>query len=211
MTQHLNASLATVTVGGRTYPYVTAKGCLVCNSPAEVRLMAEEQTVAGRNWVKIAEALPEGCGLTARNVKDHYANGHIPVHEAAVQEHLDRASKQRGESVAPAAARLADHLDLAQAVLGRVHDRLQAGEVEPTVREALMAGEHLARYSGQAADAADEADYVEAFMIYHETAQKHMSPESLAAFGRDLVSNPVLKALAAEQKARNLTAAQSES
>ena len=201
MTSHLNASLASVTVGGRTYPYTTAKGCRVCNSRS-VRLEAENQIVSGRTWARIAEELPPEAGLSARNLKDHYTAGHMPVFEAAVQEHLERASTLRGEEIGPAVERIADHLDFAQAVVGRVNERLVAGEVEPTVRDALSAADHLARYA-PAETGYDEADTVAAFMEYHDAARAVMDDETWKEFGRRLKSNPTLNTLLAQFSERH--------
>lgn len=200
MTSHLNASLASVTVGGRTYPYTTAKGCRVCNSRS-VRLEAENQIVSGRTWARIAEELPPEAGLSARNLKDHYTAGHMPVFAAAVQEHLERASTLRGEEIGPAVERIADHLDFAQAVVGRVNERLVAGEVEPTVRDALSAADHLARYA-PADTGYDEADIVSAFVQYHDAARAVLDDETWAEFSRRLRTNPTLNALLAQYSDR---------
>jgi len=200
VTTHLNASLASVTVGGRTYPYTTAKGCRVCNSRS-VRLEAENQIVSGRTWARIVEELPPGAGLSARNLKDHFKAGHMPVFEAAVQEHLERASTLRGEEIGPAVERIADHLDFAQAVVGRVNERLVAGEVEPTLRDALSAADHLARYA-PADTSYDEADTVAAFIEYHDTARAILDDETWTEFSRRLCTNPTLKALVAQANER---------
>ncbi len=200
MTSHLNASLASISVGGRTYPYTTAKGCRVCNS-GSVRLEAENQIVSGRTWARIVEELPEEAGLSARNLKDHYSAGHMPIFAASVQEHLERASTVRGEEIGPAVERIADHLDFAQAVVGRVNERLVAGEVEPTVRDALSAADHLARYA-PADTGYDEAGTVSALMAYHDAARAILDDEAWAEFGRRLRTNPTLNALLSQASDR---------
>jgi len=42
VTTHLNASLASVTLGGRSYAHTTAKGCLTCNHPVVAQYSARQ-------------------------------------------------------------------------------------------------------------------------------------------------------------------------
>ncbi len=199
VTQPLNASLATFSVGGRSYPYVTAKGCRVCNS--SYRALAEEYTLAGRTWAKIVEALPDDAGLSARNLADHFRNKHVPVFEASVREHQDREASRRAETVAPAVERLADHLDFTKAVVERVSARLRDGEVQPTVRDGLAAAGHLAQYA-PSLSGVQEADYTEAFIVFHEVAREVLDDEAFMRFGDLLRGHPTLDALLARYEER---------
>ncbi len=199
MSAHANASLASITVGGRSYPIVDVPGCRCCQHPA--RWEIEQQIVAGRMWANIARDLPEDSGLTARNIKDHYTNGHLPITEPAVVEHIERQSKERGEALAPSVEKVADSLGFATTVLTRVNERLTAREIEPSVRDGLAAAEHLARYSPYDTSA-DEADYFAAFIRYHECARQIMSGDEFLAFGRMLNADPTLKALSAKCNGR---------
>ncbi len=121
------------------------KGCLTCNHP--LRWALEREMVAGRSWAAIVRDLPEDAGLTGRNLRDHFAAGHLPVFEPAVQEHVTRQSQVPGEAVAPSVAKLADTLGFAQTVVTRVSERLIAGDVQPSIRDGLAAAEHLLRYA----------------------------------------------------------------
>jgi hypothetical protein len=190
MTRPLNASLASVTVAGRSYPLVTAVACKVCRSPA--RTLAEEQILSGQPWVGIVEALPEDTGLTARNLKAHLKNGHIPIYEAAVREHLDRHADRRGKEMEPSIESLANHLDFVKGVVTRANARLMAGVAQPTVREGLAASELLARLVG--VETFTEADATEAFIAYHETVRDVFDDkERLLEYGRRLAAHPTLQ------------------
>src|SRR4051812_25139249 len=96
MTSAKNASIATVQVGDRSYPHRSIPSCKVCRS-GDLRRVIEMQTVEGRTWHSIVEGLPKNCGLTARNVRDHFANGHIPLRDEAVQQVATEHSRKRGE------------------------------------------------------------------------------------------------------------------
>lgn len=194
----LNESLASIRVGGHVYPLVTAKGCTVCNS--SLRWDAENRIVSGSSWANIAGGLPADSGITARHLRDHWKAGHCPPLAESVIEAVEAQAEQRGAAVAEGVAEAATHVVLAEKVVARVNQRLADGEVEPTIRDALRAGEHLARYLPAEAHA-DEGDYVQAFMVYQETLEGLVDREVFADFGRLLKQNPVLRGLIAKRQA----------
>lgn len=201
MPAQANASLATVNVGGRTYPAVSERRCRVCSHP-DHRVTIEEQTVAGRPWAAILRSLPEDSGLSERNLADHFRNGHLPVANEAVVRLAKQQAHDRGQVVEEAAEAVTSHLEFCRSVVGRVRSRVVAGDLEPTVRDAVAAAGHLGRY--EPIDAGlDEAAMVEAFGAYHDTAQQVMSSEQFRQFGAALSANPVLAGLATEWEARN--------
>ena len=58
---------------------------------------------------------------------------------------IDRQAKQRGQVVEQAVAVAVDYVDFCKAIVGTVGRRVAAGEVAPTVRDALAAATVLAR------------------------------------------------------------------
>lgn len=186
-----NASIARIRVGGREYDAVSERTCRTCGS--EFRAEIERQAVAGRTWARIIDSLPPDANLTARNLADHWKNGHVPIQEPSVVALAEQQANERGEVVEAAVEQVLDHLDFARALVGRVRRRVLAGELEPDVRDALRAMELLARY--QPDSAIDERDIVAAFMSYHEHAQAIMTAEQFAEFGRRLDGDPVLREL----------------
>lgn len=139
-----NASLARIEVAGRSYPVVTESRCRVCSSEQRERI--EEETVSGKPWHAVAAALDPDAGINARNVRDHFANGHLPVKAATVQALADRQAHQRGEVVEQAVTVAVDFLDFCRTVVGDVNKQVLTGETRPTVRDALAASALLAQY-----------------------------------------------------------------
>ena len=193
MPAQANMGLATVRVGGHEYPLISERACKTCCSPH--RDIIERDCVGGRAWSAIIRSLPDDAGLSERNLSDHWRNGHLPVEAVAVNELAERQAEQRGAVVEEAAKKVVDYLDFAQTVVGRVNQRVATGDIEPSVNDALRAADLLARYQPETT-AVDEADYLRAFMAYHETAAQIMTAEQFQEFGRRLDANAKLRELA---------------
>ncbi len=194
MSQPSNASLAQVRIGGHAYPVVTEQRCRVCCSN-EYRLRVENEIVAGRTWSMITRALPDEANLSARNIADHYRNGHMPVQEATVVQAIEQQAEQRGEPYQEAVEASATYLNFCRNVVGRVNQRVLDGSMEPAVRDAISAASVLARFD-PAESGNLERDVVLAFTEYHDTAAALMSPEAFREFGHRLSANPLLARLA---------------
>lgn len=80
------------------------------NMLVPLRRTIEEQVVEGRTWAQVARSLPRDAGISVRNVRDHFAHGHLPITAEAVQQLADRQAHERRELVARAAAPVASHL-----------------------------------------------------------------------------------------------------
>jgi hypothetical protein len=193
-----NASVARIHVAGRDYPAVTESSCKTCGSP--FREEVEEQLLAGRASAHIAKSLPEEAHLTARNVRDHWANGHLPVHEPTVQALLDKSAEQRGEAIRPAVEAVVEHVDFARRLLSRVRERVVDGEIEPNIRDGLRAAELIARYDSAEPIGTDL--FTEAFIIYFDIAKRLMSDDQFSRFGNHLNNNPLLAQLQQEWQRR---------
>lgn len=187
-------SVITYKIGGREYPLVTNRQCKVCMSP--YRFDIEEHIVLGRVYKKIIEGLPEGHGLTTANVKNHYYNGHLPMAVSATREIVERRAEQVGKRIEDATESLIDGLTLAETVVQKTFERIASGEIEPDLLDGMRAAKLLAQMGTYDQGGVDQHAIVEAFIIYHEAAQEHMTPEEFEAFGDALNSNPVLAALA---------------
>jgi hypothetical protein len=192
MPQQANASLATIRVGGRDYPAVVERTCHTCASPYRHRI--ETEVVAGRSWRAIADALPPDAGLHARNLRDHFANQHLPVVNEVVQRLTEQQAEQRGEIVAAGAEQVVDHLAFAQSVIGRVNARVATGEIEPNVGDGLRAADLLAKHHPGPTMA--EADYATALGIYASAARAVMTDDQHREFSDRLDDDSVLQDLA---------------
>src|SRR5437660_1619186 len=110
--RHANGSIASITVGGRTYARRSVPRCLVCSS--SVREQVERALLRGDPPSLIAESFPD-AELSARNVGDHFRHGHIPI-DPAVRDMLAADAEERGRPLAKAAITKAAHVRLAEAV-----------------------------------------------------------------------------------------------
>lgn len=193
-------SVVTYRVGGREYPMIRNRQCKVCMSP--YRLNIEESLVAGRTYGKIINHLPEDHELSVRNVKDHYYNGHMPMEVSATRQIVEVQAQRVGKRIEDAAQSLVDGVTLAHTVIQQVFESLVKHEEVPSTRDGLRAVKMLADLGEyDSAGGMDMEAMVEAFMVYHDTAEAHMAPEEFDHFQEALESNPVLKAL--EQRYRD--------
>lgn len=137
----------------------------------------------------------------ARNVRDHFANGHLPVKAATVQALADRQAHQRGEVVEQAVTATVNFLDFCRTVVGDVNKQVLTGEIRPTVRDALAASALLAQYE-PAPEPAHEI-YERAFGAYHEDVVDVLTASQLTELSRRFADNPVLQRLSQEWEAIN--------
>jgi len=182
MTAAANASLASVRLGGRTYPVKTVPTCRTCSSPK--RRLIEEALVRGEAPGTIAQTLPD-AGVTATNISNHFKRGHLPLVEAAADFAEDDA-RQRGEALEPVATAMAGDLTFARAVLGRALARVVSGAEEPSIRDGLAAEALLAKFDRRDGD----TDYRHAFMAAMSVAGNILDAESFERFTTALSRHP---------------------
>lgn len=200
ITRNANASIVSYRLGGREYPMVSVHACKVCQSPH--RLTIESDIIGGRTWGTIERAIKAqdpDCDLSTRNIRDHYHNSHMPVEQEVSRRIIERRAEARGMDIERGVDTLIDGLTAAELVVQKGVEALQSGELKPDIKDMLTAARLIETF-GTGEDGADEGAYVEAFMVYHETAAQIMSPEQFAAFGRALSRNEVLKALVARSQ-----------
>src|SRR5664279_1976786 len=162
MVRNANADLVTVEMEGVTSQLSSVPQCHVCSS--RYRDDVESHLASGRTYKAIAALLPSDADLTPRNLRDHYANGHLDLDAPAVQ----RASHWQEQALQvarePLVAAKAAHLGFAHAVLGRVAERLDSGDVEPDIRDGLAAARLVAQTEEAAGQQAKIDDYVTAMV-----------------------------------------------
>lgn len=188
-------SIITYRIGGREYPLKTNRQCKVCMSP--YRFDIEEAIVAGRVYKKIVDSLPEGHGLTIKNVQSHYYNDHMPLAVSTTREIVERRAQQVGKRIEDSIESLIDGMTLLDTVVQKTFEAVAAGEIKPELTDGIRAARILAALGEFDQSGLDQHAIVEAFTVYQEQAQSVMSPEQFAEFGRLLENSPVLRALAA--------------
>ena len=130
-------SLSSVVIGESRYPYRLESRCRVCVSSE--RLAVERAIADGQPYARIEEIFGEPGGINARGIRGHVRRGHLPITAPAVHAVADARSQQIGDAISPIVQGAAANLSLAHAVVDRVRARLDAGDVEPSIRDGLAA------------------------------------------------------------------------
>jgi len=197
MVRNANADLVTVEMDGIASPLSSVPQCYVCAS--KYRDEVESHLAAGRTYKAISAILPPDADLTPRNLRDHYANGHLDLDAPAVQ----RASHWQEQALQvarePLVAAKAAHLGFAHAVLGRVAQRLDSGDVEPDIRDGIAAAKLIAATEAAAGEQAGIEDYVTAMVALIEVVRETVPAPMFVEIGQSLTRHPILKELARDQ------------
>jgi hypothetical protein len=192
-----NASLVAVEMDGASTPLSSIPQCRTCGS--KYRNVVERHLGEGRTYMAIAALLPPDADLSPRNLRDHYANGHMNLDAPAVQ----RASQQQGQALQTAREPLVqtktNHLSFAHAVLARVAERLDSGEVEPEIKDGIAAAKLIAATEAAAGDRNQIEDYVTAMVALIDVVREIVPAQTFVEIGQSLARNPILKELARDQ------------
>lgn len=197
--------IVTYRLGGRDYPLRSVATCKVCNS--EARLDVERALAAGATYASIA-AKTDGA-VTAQNVRNHFVGGHMPMEVEALRRLLERRAEEVGRDIEAGVEDLVDHVALARTVVRKAFEGVASGELRVSASDGLAAA-RLLYQDGDGEVEEDKAAWVEAFMIYQDTARAMMGAEMFDEFGRALARNPVLRALVERHRAREVEPAMKE-
>ncbi len=148
MTAKTNASLVQFEFNGIEFngvkvPYVHSPRCRVCRNPS--RRDVEVALAEGRPYAQIATMFPDS-GLSARNIAEHLRRGHLPLKSKEVREIVAAQAAESAAVIQLAVDRQVEPLRRASAVVQRAHERLAAGEIQPTFREGIAAAKLLAQH-----------------------------------------------------------------
>lgn len=198
-------------VGGRQYPMKSAPQCKVCQHHS--RQQIESLILQGVGYAAIVrrlglhEEVTDDQGrvvvqaLTSRNVGEHIHNGHMPVNESITRVIMEDRARELGRDFEGDEANLADHITFARVSVARVFQRLQSGEIEPTMRDAIRLTTLLARIDLQAAEEGMDQDaMLRGFAVYMEAMREECTPQQIAAIGRRIVNDPVMRSLLGRSK-----------
>lgn len=186
------ASVVTYRMGGRNYPLRSVAGCKVCESPS--RFECESQVAAGRTYASVSRSLGREAGLSAANIRAHWANGHMPFQAEAVRRILEERAAERSQDIEAGVDAVVDEVALARTVVHRTFEEIAAGMLRPTVADGVAAA-RLLHQMGVDDAGLDRDLWVEAFMAYHDTARQVMTADQFARFGQALAANPLLRSL----------------
>jgi hypothetical protein len=173
-------SLASIDVGGQTFPYKTESRCRVCSSRR--RLDVERALVKGMTYAHIAETFGEPGGINARGVKTHVQRGHVPLNAPAVLAVAKARSDEVIEVITPLIRGAAANLSFAHAVVDRVRVRMESGEVQPSVRDGLAAMKLIMECEAGSGPA-DVGEWQSEFIAVFDVVKEIMTPEQFAEMG----------------------------
>jgi hypothetical protein len=176
-------SLASVEVGGESFPYKTENRCHVCVSSQ--RLDIERAVAKGLPYQRIAETFGEPEEINARGVRAHVERGHVPLNAPAVRAVADARSHEIGEAIAPLIRGAAANLSFAHAVVDRVHTRLESGEAEPSVRDGLAAMRLILECEAGSGPV-DVGEWQSEFIAVFDVVKEIMTPAQFAEMGHRL-------------------------
>ena len=131
----------------------------------------------GRSYQRIVEAFPDCGSVNARGLQANFANGHVPINAPAVRAVGQARSAEVGDVLLPLIAQTALNLSFARAVVEWVQARLEAGDLEPSIRGGVAAAELIGRLRDDGCPATI-AEYRLYFAAVLEAAKEIMSPSS---------------------------------
>ena len=166
-------SLASVEVGGESFPYKTEPRCRVCSSTD--RLDIERALVKGLTYERIADLFGQSGPVNARGVRNHVERGHVPINAPAVLAVAKARSEEVTEAISPLIRGAAANLSFAHAVVDRVRARLASGDVEPSVKDGLAAMRLITECEAGAGPA-DADEWQSEFIALLDAVREVMTP-----------------------------------
>ena len=189
-------ALVSVQAGGKAIPMKYEKSCSVCRD--DCRFDAEKLIMGGRSYQSVLADLP-AAAFSEDSLRRHFANGHVPIKQAARQFAAERKSKEITEAVEPVAHGLSRTLAFAQTVVSSVEKRVAAGDLEPTVSDGLAAARFVAEMTDDVDADQMRNEALQVVLALTDLVQEMLEPLGLyESFQRKVNTSPVIaKMLAA--------------
>lgn len=201
----MTQSMVMTRIGGVEYPMRSVPTCRTCQSPYRVEI--ENDLLRGYSYAAIARGI-EGRAPgnlphpSAESISAHLSNQHMPVQAAAQRRLIERRAEEIGRNIENEVEALADHVTLARMVVARGFERLQSGEIQPDLDEALAASRFLFQVEQQQDTSdLDQQALLQVLHAYMEITQQFVPPEQWEAYGRAVRSHPIIREMAERQEA----------
>lgn len=198
-------SMVQVRIGNHTYDAVYVSSCHTCTHPA--RMLIEERIIQGHSYRGIAEFFSEReieveegrkqlmPRIGYMSIRNHFVAGHMPLEAATLRRLSERRAQQLGVAIEEGVDKLVDQYTLAEAVVHRTYDRLVTGEIEPEVRDGLVAAKFLQDVEERQLGGFDSEAWSQAMTVYFETARALMPEGMWTQFTQALANDPILRAI----------------
>jgi hypothetical protein len=184
-------------INGRDYPLKSVPSCKTCQSPH--RLYIENALLQGRSYRNIARSLPDETkdgNPSSEGIRNHYTQEHMPLNQAIQRGIIENRAKQIGRNIEEEVDEQVDKILVAEMVIHKGWEMLQTNAAQPTVAETLSAIKLLNELEKSSETDVDNETWVATMQVMMETAHALMTNEQWEKFGRQLASNPILRAIA---------------
>jgi len=204
MSREIATSMAMVRVGGRLYQARVAQGCGTCASP--YRAQIERELLGARsyrvvyNWLCATYEAPEGQPHPSReSMRTHMNDQHLPLKAAVQHEIIRQRSEEIGASIEEAAGTIADHVAVNRVIVQRGLERLNAGEIEPSMADLLTAIRQQQAIDAEHEGGLDAEVWRDALMEYMALVARVLTADQRVEFARLAANSAVLRALQHKQ------------
>lgn len=196
-------------IGNNIYDAVFEPRCKVCNHPA--RFAIEEKILLGNSYPKIARWVsdvrtqqPTGeivdwPELEARNIKNHYVQGHCPLDAEMMRAFTERRAEELGEDLENSMTTFTDHIVVQKAILAKGYEALVKGEIQPDVKDTLAASKLLADREREIAEHATVEQWQEFMVIYFQAVRNVVSADQWNEIVKSIQHHPAMKAIDARR------------
>jgi hypothetical protein len=157
------------TLGGREYSMFSAPKCFVCQSP--MRLDIERCIIQGYGYGAIVQrirphlVLGEVRTFTARHLRNHMKQGHMPLREMAKRAAYDLRMEEMGEDLESAMGRCSDNVTLFREIVAQGYEDLVEGRMDLSAGDVMRAASALAKVE-TGSDNIDLLEVQQAFGIF---------------------------------------------
>jgi hypothetical protein len=197
-----------IRVGDRTYPAKHVPQCRVCRS--KYRGDIERGIISGLTYQSIISDLvdpfedhsPLGTP-NYQSVLRHVRNKHMPVPFSIQRQVIEERAAELGRSVEEGERLLVDSVAVHRAVIQRGFERMNNGEIQPTMGDLMKALQLQAAVEADQDSGVDEEAWRDALIAYMEIVQRNVDHQIFEKIKREMATSPALKAIA-ERRQRTI-------
>jgi len=205
-----NNSIVQIKVGNVVRDMVYEPRCKVCNHPS--RFSIEEKLLMGYRYSEIARSMsdlrnqkPDGeietwPELEARNIKNHYQQGHVPLDSEMMAEFSRRRAEELGIEYEEAMVPVVDHVVVQKAVVQKGYDALVKGEIQPDVKDMLAASKLLGDREKELANNSSVEEWQEFMTLYFQAVRSVVGQDQWQQIVRAIQNHPVMRAMDARRQ-----------
>jgi hypothetical protein len=201
----VRSSVIQIKIGNRTYDAVQNRNCATCMHPARFQIesklllnysyAAVSRFVSELNQQKRDGSVEEWPELTPAQIKRHFEYGHCPVEGEIARALVEERARDKGIDLTNANGQYLDHIIVQKAILARGYELLVRGNIEPDVKDTLVAAKLLGEAEVAESTGASEAQWQEFMSIYFNAVQSVVSNEQWEEIKSHITSHPAFQSM----------------